>query len=307
MQLILSGWFANEAIEQQFRRAAAEVCPSIRLIVVDGRKQEIRGEIWNAADVFTSLSDNIQETFGLTPIEAMAAGLPSVISDWDGYRDTVRHQIDGFRISTTIAPAGDGEIFIRRHFNGVDDYDRYIGHVSHFVAVNIPLAIDAYVALCENPALRAEMGEAARKRAREAFHWRQIVRQYQELLSELAERRQQHQKANSPTKKGHPLGSDPFRLFAEYATTQLRLTSQLAFNTAMSDEDLVRCFQSPYLFYMKHPDLMASIDECRRIIESLHCRPMAVSELTSSFPPNRQEVIQRSIAWLLKVGFLRTS
>ncbi len=42
--------------------------------------------IWQAADIFTSLSDNIQETFGLTPIEAMAAGLPSVVTDWDGYQ-----------------------------------------------------------------------------------------------------------------------------------------------------------------------------------------------------------------------------
>ena len=28
----------------------------------------------------------------------MAAGLPVVVSDWDGYRDTVRDGVDGFRI-----------------------------------------------------------------------------------------------------------------------------------------------------------------------------------------------------------------
>lgn len=306
LQLILSGWFANEAIEQHFRRAAAEVCPSIRLIVVDGRKPEIRREIWNAADVFTSLSDNIQETFGLTPIEAMAAGLPSVISDWDGYRDTVRHHIDGFRIPTTIAPADDGEIFIRRHFNGVDDYDRYIGHVSHFVAVNIPLAIDAYVALCENPTLRAEMGEAARKRACEVFHWREIVRQYQELLRELAERRQQHRRANTPTNRSaHPLRSDPFHLFGEYATAQLSSSSQLVYDSTMCDADLVRLFHSPYLVYMKHPELMASLEECRQILRMLPNVPKPVSELIDSFSATRQSAIRRSLVWLLKVGMIR--
>ena len=51
-----------------------------------------------------SLSDNMQETFGLTPIEAMAAGLPSVVSDWDGYRDTVQHREHGFRIPTLAPP-----------------------------------------------------------------------------------------------------------------------------------------------------------------------------------------------------------
>ena len=31
---------------------------------------------WRAADLFVSLSDNVQETFGLTPVEAM--GVPMV-------------------------------------------------------------------------------------------------------------------------------------------------------------------------------------------------------------------------------------
>ena len=42
----------------------------------------------------------MQESFGLTPIEAMAAGLPRVISDWDGYRDSVNDGEDGFLIRT---------------------------------------------------------------------------------------------------------------------------------------------------------------------------------------------------------------
>ena len=33
--------------------------------------------------MFVSLSDNIQETFGLTPIEGMASGLPLIVSDAD--------------------------------------------------------------------------------------------------------------------------------------------------------------------------------------------------------------------------------
>ena len=47
---------------------------------------------YGMADVFVSPSDNIQETFGLSVIEAMASGLPVIVSDWDGYRDTV---VDG--------------------------------------------------------------------------------------------------------------------------------------------------------------------------------------------------------------------
>ena len=62
--------------------------------------------MWSAADVFTSLSDNIQESFGLTPIEAMASGLPVLVSDWDGYRDTVTHGAEGLVVPTVMPPAG---------------------------------------------------------------------------------------------------------------------------------------------------------------------------------------------------------
>ena len=73
--------------------------------------------------MFCSLSDNIQETFGIVPIEAMAAGLPVVVSDWDGYKDTVRHGVDGFRISTCMPQAGLATDLALRHALEVDTYD----------------------------------------------------------------------------------------------------------------------------------------------------------------------------------------
>ena len=48
----------------------------------------LNGEIVRAAsDMFISLADSYQETFGLTPIEAMASELPVVASNWNGYRN----------------------------------------------------------------------------------------------------------------------------------------------------------------------------------------------------------------------------
>jgi glycosyltransferase involved in cell wall biosynthesis len=45
--------------------------------------------LWAGADIFLSLVDNIQETFGITPLEAMAAGLPVVASRAGGLPDKV--------------------------------------------------------------------------------------------------------------------------------------------------------------------------------------------------------------------------
>src|SRR5262249_39042651 len=55
-----------------------------------------------AADVFVSPVDNLQETFGIAVVEAMAAGLPVVASDWSGYRDLVVDGETGFLVPSTV-------------------------------------------------------------------------------------------------------------------------------------------------------------------------------------------------------------
>ena len=72
LTLILFGQFANKGIEDVFRSEAALFAPSIRLLVLDGANNDDRDAAWSGADIFTSLSDNVQETFGLTPVEAPA-------------------------------------------------------------------------------------------------------------------------------------------------------------------------------------------------------------------------------------------
>jgi glycosyltransferase involved in cell wall biosynthesis len=124
--------------------------------------------------VFCSLSDNIQETFGIVPIEAMASGLPVVVSDWDGYKDTVRDGIDGFRIATCMPQAGLATDLALRHALDVDTYDMYCGHTCSLVSVDIEQAAQAFVDLFESAALRQTMGEAGRKRAQQVYDWKVI-------------------------------------------------------------------------------------------------------------------------------------
>lgn len=72
-----------------------------RIHVIRSEDIENRAELYSACDVFTSPVDNLQESFGLTPVEAMACGIPQVVSDWDGYRDTVKDGETGFLIQTS--------------------------------------------------------------------------------------------------------------------------------------------------------------------------------------------------------------
>ncbi|MBD2748770.1 glycosyltransferase family 4 protein [Microvirga sp. BT688] len=212
------GWTANDQIAQAFAEASAKLCPSVRSIVLDGRVDEVRARAWAAADVFCSLSDNIQETFGLTPIEAMAAGLSVVVTDLDGYKDAVRNGIDGFAIPTMAAPPGAGQHLAARHALEVDSYDSYIGQASTAVAVGVDATAAAFERLAADPDLCRRMGANGAARARERFDWKVIVRAYEDLWQELAALKNSGQAAPSPeAMRGFwPARPDPFELFASF-------------------------------------------------------------------------------------------
>ena len=98
VHLVHAGWFpGGDEDRKRYQEAANQLAGTMHCHFVDGNDPAVVGACWAAADVFLSLVDNIQETFRLTPIEAMAAGLPVVVSDWDGYRYTVRDGETGFQ------------------------------------------------------------------------------------------------------------------------------------------------------------------------------------------------------------------
>ncbi|WP_210183656.1 glycosyltransferase family 4 protein [Microvirga guangxiensis] len=239
--IVECGWTASDAIAQAFETARAKLCPSIRAITLDGRKQEERTKAWSCADIFCSLSDNIQETFGLTPIEAMAAGLPVVVSDWDGYKDTVRDGIDGFTIPTLGAPAGVGLDLAVRYTLGTDSYDRYIGQASLGVSVDIDATAAAIDRLAADPELRRRLGANGAARAREVYDWKVIVRAYENLWDKLGHIRREGTAptpASSKLATYRPARPDPYELFASFPSGTLSLDHQIRRTPEISLEDV---------------------------------------------------------------------
>lgn len=225
--LILCGWTPNPDVEEVFRSGAAQFAPDVRLIFVEGRTPTLRDHAWAGADIFMSLADNIQETFGLTPIEAMAAGLPVVVTDWDGYRDTVRDGVDGFRVATWSPEPGMGAPLASGHETGVMSYDRYCWAAAATTSIDMGHLSDALSALIDNPGIRRTMGEAGRKRAREVFDWPVVFREYQALWVELNAHRlaassDPYWKARvSAAPKTLATNLDPFAAFGHYPTSQI--------------------------------------------------------------------------------------
>lgn len=210
-----AGVFPNEHIKNSFMTAQGAIAPHVRFIHIPGQDEAAYRMGWQAADVFVSLSDNVQETFGLTPVEAMAAGLPVLISDWNGYQDTVRHHVDGFKVPTIQAPAGAGELLALRHMLDVDSYDMYIGRASLATVVEPVALAEATLALASNHSLRQQMGAEGQRRALEDFDWAVILDRYDDLARELRSIRQ----ASKTTASGiWPARADPFRRFSHFSS-----------------------------------------------------------------------------------------
>ena len=94
----------------------------------------------------------------------MAAGIPVIVSDWDGYRHTVTDGLEGFRIPT-LAPSRSqqGVDLSFRHDHGLLSYQDYVGAVAQHVAVDVEAAAVAIARLADNPSLRQRMGDAGAK------------------------------------------------------------------------------------------------------------------------------------------------
>jgi len=302
VHLILCGLFAGEAHKQAFHEAAAALCPSIRLVLVDGQEADGQRDAWAAADVFTSLADNVQETFGLAPLEAMAAGLPCVVSDWNGYRDTVRDGVDGYRISTVMPAAGAGLDLAQRYDDGVDSYDMYCGHTSQAVAVDGAQLTQAYARLIDDAGLRRQLGENARRHALQEFDWSVVFARYRALWSELDERRRADAVLVPALPQVVPDRQDPFALFASYPSAQITPASLV---TLAPDASLALLRQYRELAINRFAAAsLPTLEEFGLIFGSIESQPMQVDELLDTLGPCDRPTLLRGLAWLCKMDLL---
>ncbi len=230
VHLWMVGWSNRPQEDELHARGAKELCPSVTVTFVDGLDAEIRRDVWSGADIFTLAVDNIQETFGLVPVEAMAAGLPVVMPDWSGFRDTVVHGETGYLIPTMTPRAGNGGSIASRFADGTDGYLHYLSIVQQQTVIDITAYTAAFVSLINDPDKRKTMGNAGTRRASVTFDWKAIIPQYLELTASLAEHRRGATPMTSRLRRDapSPLEIDPYSLFKDYpshsASAKMRVT-----------------------------------------------------------------------------------
>jgi len=298
------GWFPNGADgERMYRQAAAAHAPSVGFHIIDGNDRQRLGALWAASDIFLSLVDNIQETFGITPLEAMASGLPVVISDWDGYRYTVRDGQEGFLVPTLGGPENAlPDEMIAGHDFGLKSYQQYVGVIAQHTAVHVGRAAQALSDLIRSPDLRRRMGEAGKQRIRDTFDWPVVARQYSALAEELSAVRTAAEDTR-PRSTRNPVKGDPFRNFAGFATQVLSLKSRLSLRDGVGPADLQRV--QTIELDMFAANWRGTQEECQAVFAHLADGHAATTEeLLLLFPTPRRRAVQLSLLWMAKCGFL---
>ena len=237
--LLECGHLYNTRIEAAYGELAEDY-PALRVQRLGGLTPATEDEkrlALAAADVFCSPVDNLQETFGLSLLEAMASELPVVASDWSGYRDLVVDDHTGLLIPT--ATLSDGIDDLDRQFRlGLLGYDRLVGLRSIRVVVDPTALRRALEQLALHPDQRASLGQAGRARLEERFSWPVVASQYRELWLELHERRQGAAKGAELTMPWPSFSAS--RLFAGFASHALTLGPLKISSDATPAEQLTR-------------------------------------------------------------------
>ncbi|MBN1136673.1 MAG: glycosyltransferase family 4 protein [Anaerolineae bacterium] len=101
VRLIVAGAFSEKQMEPFVYQVKADALHEVHFI--SWPSKEMLARFYRTADIVCAPSTGF-ESFGLVLVEAMAAGRPVVTSDIPGYREVVRHEVEGL-----LVPPGDEE------------------------------------------------------------------------------------------------------------------------------------------------------------------------------------------------------
>lgn len=286
--VIIAGHGANSAYGEKLKRFAYELDCTPDVMFISDFPSSLKSVIMSAADLFISPSDNIQETFGLSLLEAMCAELPVIASDWSGYRDIVQHGETGFLVPTVWSPECADRIDCTLSL-----YDREYPewYMAQRTALNTDRMIEACLLLAKDQSRRAAMGRAGRHRVDTFFAADKVIPQYVEIWE-----RQIKISAGERPSSGHigwRLGYN--EIFGSFASTSITSSSQVRLSHLYQTSEGYRSFLEQLAVSSKVPlSLVASV------VAILSRGPRRVSELYDDGVIPDWSVMM----WLLKQGLL---
>lgn len=225
-------------------------------------------------DIFVTPSDNIQESFGLTVLEAMACSKPVVASDWDGYRDLVLDGETGFLVRTVLyRPCLDAaDLFLP-----VDPSTQFTtGFLASQTIVDVRELTDKLAVLVRSPELRTGMGEAGRRRVIAEFSWPMVATRYRELFDEQV-------RINRRAPK--PLPGPLANAFGHYSTTIIDAATKVQATTVPAVNEILTS------------GVAGPADAAKALLDRAR-RPIEIADLAQEAPGHAM------VMRLLKLGIL---
>ena len=233
----------------------------------------------------------------------MSAGIPVVVSDWDGYRNSVRDGIDGFRIRTMVPEMTKQLDLIYRYEMRLDTYDYYCGHTSMSNIIDVGQLIHRLTKLVEKSDLRVKMGQHAQGRARSHFDWSVIIKKYIKHWASLETERKSNDNFELTAPSVWPERLDPMIGFKEYPTGKLKLNDILEHGVA-SGSNLEKIFDNHMITYAKQVILPA---ETSIEVLSGFAGKFTARELAEALAPGNTPLGMRLVASLVKFDVVRIS
>ncbi len=180
VELVLAGWTEEkDKFLPKLEGMLANVGIALTIHARPDESEKVR--LFQSADIFVSIADNPQETFGISVVEAGAFGLPTIASEYDGYRDIVVDGQTGLLVPT-IGPAETPDVDLLAPLLYDSQYHLLLAQRT---SVDIPALAHALKRLIESPGLRCSMGEAARQRVLENYAWSRIIKSHVALWDKL--------------------------------------------------------------------------------------------------------------------------
>ena len=294
-RLILAGGGApgyGQAMLEQARQLGLEQMVSL-FADFDSKLKPV---LLAACDVLVAVTDNLQETFGLSIIEAMAAGRPVVASDFSGYRDLVVEGRTGF-LAPTLGPASYGPLdaawtILPEHIAALQAAQR--------TAVDLDVLVKRLAQLAADPGLRRRLGDTARQRAAERFDWGRVVPRLEEIWGRL---HRQARALGRPPELPDVLAAGQGELFGHFPSRAIAAGEVLAPGPLAARHAAGGWAQAPY------PDAAAGLppQDLRRLLEALSARGQRASlqQLQADLAPELPAYqVEHLALWALKYGLL---
>lgn len=264
--------------------AALHLEPFVRIVTEPD--EETKWRLLSASDIFISVADNPQETFGLTILEAMRAGLALLVSDFDGYRELVSDDV-GVRVPTFW-----GNVPILEDLEPLIDERTFHLYTSQSICVDVDSLTRSMNLLFRDGALRQTYSRNARARFESKFSHRRIIGQLESLWMELDT---QFVECKSEVDW---MSLRSFETFSHYVTRRVQSTDRVRL-TSFGQEILDQKTSYPLLSNMASlVDTDAVICLMRATSESMTVTDFEAK--AASLSPYPQYVL----LWMLKHGLL---